>query len=173
MALARFVHLTPEKNVKAILRGGIKPGLTWSPRQDVPKGVFMLPVTPHFYISHQWLRELKRTGQRTIMGVYIRLPDDEPVWIAHYNAHHRSVTAAEAAGLVRKLGATAEGYEVILPRKVDKSEIHQVRSLPQVLGWRYDPGSHSKPFCGCIVCVPPGTPRSRIKNVTWEKRVNS
>ena len=171
--MARFVHLTPEKNVKAILRGGIKPGRTWSPRSEVPIGVFILPVTPHFYISHQWLRELKRQGQRTIMGVYIRLPDDEVVWIAHYNAQHRSMTAAEAAGVVRKMGTAAEGYEIILPRKVEKSEIHQVRSLPQVLGWRYDPASHTKPFCGCIVCVPPGTPRSRIKNITWEKKVNS
>jgi hypothetical protein len=167
--LARFIHLTPEKNVKAILRGGIKVGATWSPR-DVPQGVFLMPVTSHFYISHQWLRELKRTGQRTIVGVYVCIPDDEPVWVGHYNVNHRSVSAVEAAGLIRKLGTTAEGYEVILPRKVDTNEIHAVRNLPQVLGWRYQPESHSKPYCGCIVCVPPGTPRARIKNVTWEKR---
>jgi len=167
--MSLLVHLTAEKNVRSILRDGIKPGHTWS-RREVPKGVFMLPVTPNFYISHQWLRELKRSGQRTVTGIYVRIPDAEPVWLGHYNSNHRLVTAAAAAGLIRKMGADTEGYEVILPRKVEKNEIHKVRSLPQVLGWRYQPGSHAKPYCGCIVCVPPGSPRARIKNDEWERR---
>jgi len=48
--MAMFVHLTPEKNVSAIARSGIKP---------MPKagyyGVFAMPVTRNFYASHQWL----------------------------------------------------------------------------------------------------------------------
>lgn len=167
--MAMFVHLSAEKNVQAILRGGIRPGRAWS-RRDLPNGVFMLPVTSNFYVSHQWLRELKRSGQRTIVGIYVRIPDDEPVWIGHYHKNHRSLTAAEAAGLIREMGARAEGYELILPRKVEKSEIHKVRHLPQILGWRYEPGAHAKRYCGCIVCVPRGTPRARIKNAAWERR---
>jgi hypothetical protein len=33
-------------------------------------------------------------------------------------------------------------------------ELHQVRSLPQVVGWRYAPGSSGKPpFCVCEYCT--------------------
>ena len=58
--MPRFVHLTPERFVKRILRSGI----------TGERGVFCLPVLPSYVIAHQWLRELKRGGQRTIMGVY-------------------------------------------------------------------------------------------------------
>lgn len=36
-----------------------------------PVGIFAMPVTRNFYISHQWLRELKRRGQGAIAGVYL------------------------------------------------------------------------------------------------------
>src|SRR5262249_1996251 len=33
-------------------------------------------------------------------------------------------------------------------------EIHRVRALPQVLGWRYFPGAHAKPpRCTCMYCT--------------------
>ncbi|SMD06065.1 hypothetical protein [Kibdelosporangium aridum] len=49
--MALFVHLTPEKNVRGIVRSGIKKGAN---------GVFCLPILPSYVISHQWLRELRR-----------------------------------------------------------------------------------------------------------------
>ncbi len=88
--MAMFVHLTPEKSVDAIRRGGIKARLADESR---PKGVFAMPVTADFYVSHQWLRELKRGGQRTICAVYFRIPDEERVYIGHYAAEPLETTA--------------------------------------------------------------------------------
>jgi hypothetical protein len=54
-------------------------------------------MTRDFYVSHQWLRELKRRGQGPIVGIYFRIPDGESVWIGHYGRPHEEVTAAAAA----------------------------------------------------------------------------
>jgi hypothetical protein len=133
-------------------------------------------VTRNFYVAHQWLRELKRAGGGTIAGVYFRIPDDEPVEVGHYNSLHVAMTAAEAVALLmtaerqdpgtarlrdkqsravqqgRRLPSSPEGYEVILPRKVERSEILRVKALPQVVGWRYYPGANGRPPCTCICC---------------------
>jgi hypothetical protein len=165
-----FVHLTPEKHVKQILRAGIIP-----PRRPSrwltswPGCVYAMPVTPDFYLSHQWLRELKRQGQRTICAVYFRIPDEESVWVGHYSQNHRSMTAAEAVGLILESRAV-EGYEVIISRPITAGEIYRVRHLPQVVGWRYQPGAHELSTCMCIVCNPPGTINSRKKGEAWEAR---
>jgi hypothetical protein len=142
--MALFVHLAAEKNIPGIRRSGIR-------LRRPAKGVYAMPVTPNFFVSHQWLRELKRGGQRVILGVYFRIPDGERVWVGRYNEPHREMTAAQAAGLVMK-GAEPEGYEVIIGRAIEKSEIHRIRKLSQVLGWRYDPKAHGKPPCGCPYC---------------------
>ena len=92
--MAMFVHLTPESGVPLIRRNGIR-----RLRRAVgnfPGGVFAVPVTRNFYVSHQWLRELKRRNQGAIVGVYFRVPDEERVWVGHYNQHHRWMSAAEA-----------------------------------------------------------------------------
>jgi hypothetical protein len=39
---------------------------------------------------------MKRRGQAAIVGVYFRIPDEEVVWVGHYNQAHRRMTAAEA-----------------------------------------------------------------------------
>ena len=166
--MATFVHLTSEKNIKAITHSGIKPG---RPRGVLPKGVFAVPVTPDFYGSHQWLRELRRSGQRTLCAVYLRIPDDEPVYVGHYNEHHQVLTAAEAVANFLQ-AQNSDGCEVLISRKVRPGEIQQVRHLPQVVGWRYRPDSHAKPFCGCIMCIGLGTIRSRQKNRAWEAKFN-
>ncbi len=147
--MAMFVHLTVEKNLKAILRRGLsrlrKP-------HGYPSGIFAMPVTRNFYISHQWLRELKRRGQGPIAGVYFRIADDEMVWVGHYNQPHQSMTAAQATALIADQ-KNSEGYQVIVPRRIARSEIHRVRQLPQVLGWRYQPGAHGKQPCPCPACT--------------------
>ena len=157
-----FVHLAPEKASKAIRRTGIKPSekRTLPDGSRLPSGVFAMPVVPNFYISHQWLRELKASGSRTIIGVYFRIPDDEVVLIGHYNLNHREVTAAEAIRIIMHT-EQAEGYEVIILRKIQPSEVHKIRHLPQVIGWRYYPGAHGNPPCGCQVCQPEDRSGSR------------
>ena len=70
--MTTFVHLTAERNVRGIRRAGLRAAPT---RPDLPEGVYALPTGPEFALSHQWLREMKWSGQRTIWAVYFRLPD--------------------------------------------------------------------------------------------------
>ena len=167
-----FVHLTAERNLRSIRRSGIVPAKV----RFGPRGVYALPVTRNFYVSHQWLRELRRWGGGTILGVYFRLPAAEPVEVGHFNRGRIPMSAAEAAGLlfqaeerdprraraedehskrIRKgqaLPSSAEGYEVFIPRAILLAEILRVKALPQVVGWRYRPGSNGQPPCACICC---------------------
>jgi hypothetical protein len=145
-----FVHLAPESRGALIRRNGLIRLRTASAQR--PGGIFAVPVTRTFYISHQWVRELKRRGQGSIVGVYFRIPDDETGWVGHYNKEHRTMTAAQAAA---DFGAAvnAEGWQVIIPRRIEPSEIMRLRSLPQVVGWRYFPGAEGKRPCACKYCT--------------------
>jgi hypothetical protein len=146
-----FVHLAPESRLTKIRRNGISRLRRAS--GDRPGGVFAVPVTRNFYISHQWLRELKRRGQGAISGVYFRLSDAEPVWVGHYGQQHRLMTAVQAVAEFRAAD-DRRGWEVIIPRRVGAKEIHRVRSLPQVVGWRFSPGAKGKPpYCTCKYCT--------------------
>lgn len=157
-----FVHLTPESAAGRIRRSGIAPGRHSG-------GVFAMPVTRNFYVSHQWLRELKRRGGRTMVGVYFRVPDDEVVLAGRYHEPHQSMTAAEAAAAF--MGTeNREGWEVIIPRRIAAAEIHRVRILPQVMGWRFFPEAKGKPpFCTCKYCTRGeyGSRRLRARFGTW------
>ena len=146
--MAMLVHLTSEKNATRIARSGIRCRRSSDPAGRV---VFAMPVTRCYYTSNQWLRELKRSGQRTIVAVHFRVPDDELVLIGHYGSEHRLVTAAQAVGIVAK-AANSEGYEVLIARRIEPSEIHAVRGVRQVTGWRYYPGAHGRRPCGCSYC---------------------
>jgi hypothetical protein len=148
--MAMFVHLALESDVGHILRVGLR--RLRRPCGDFPGGLFAVPVTPDFYLTHQWLRELKRRNRGPLAGVYFRIPDEEPVLVGHYNQPHDWVTAAGAvAGF---LAGGHLGWEVIIPRPVAAQEIRRVRRLPQVVGWRYSPTAKGKrPFCGCRFCT--------------------
>lgn len=135
-----------------------------------------MPLTRSFYISHQWLRELRRHGGGTIFGIYFRVPDETPVLVGHYGSRHVEMTAAEAVGLMmaaelrdpvrarerderskslrrgRGMPSSPEGYEVFIPGRIPKSAITKIKPLPQVVGWRYRPGAHGRPPCACICC---------------------
>jgi hypothetical protein len=146
-----FVHLAPETRAALIRRNGIRRLRKASGNR--PGGIFAVPVTRSFYVSHPWLRELKRRGQGTISGVYFRLPDDEPVWVGHYAQNHRRMTAAQAAAEFHA-AEDRQGWEVIIPRTISPKEIHRVRALPQVVGWRFSRGAKGKPpFCTCKYCT--------------------
>jgi hypothetical protein len=144
-----FVHLAPASRVPLIRRNGI--GRLRRAGGGRPGGLFAVPVTRNFYVSHQWLRELKRRGQGPIAAVYFRVPDEEPVWVGHYNQAHQPMTAAEAVAEFLSSEAR-EGWQVVIPRRISAREIHRVRSVPQVVGWRYQPGSHGQRPCGCPFC---------------------
>ena len=146
--MAMFVHLTLEKNLNLILRNGIS---HLRKRSHQPRGVYASPVTRNFYASHQWLRELKRGRQGTILGIYFRIPDEELIWVGHYGQSHQQMMAKEAIALIIK-AELKEGFEVIIPRKISAKEITRFKSIPQVVGWRYFPGSHGKKPCGCDYC---------------------
>jgi len=162
--MARFVHLAPEKAVSAIRRAGIKAQrLGRSPGDGFEKAVYAMPEVEDFQVSHQWLRELKRSGQRTIVGIYFRVPDDQRVLIGHYSRKHRELTAAEAVGIVRDAEA-AEGFEVLIPRRIEPDEIHRVAALPQVTGWRYHPGAKGTKPCGCPFCTKGDIKSKRIRD---------
>lgn len=59
--MAMFVHLAPESRIALIRRNGIR--RLRRAAGEFPGGVFAVPVTRNFYISHQWLRELKRRNE--------------------------------------------------------------------------------------------------------------
>lgn len=146
--MAMFVHLAPESQVKNILRSGLR-RLRKTP--DGLPGIFAMPVTRNFYISHQWLRELKRKNAGPMAGIYFRIPDEEMVSLGHYNEDHQTLTAAEAVAAIMAC-QSPEGYEVIIARRIDAKEIHRVRKLPQIVGWRYYPDSHGREPCDCEYC---------------------
>ena len=149
--MAMFVHLAPADRSEKIRRNGIRRlrKATWA----CPGGVFAVPVTPNFYISHQWLRELKRRGVRTFAGVYFRVPDDDLVWLGHYGQAHRQMTAAEALGAFMTAD-DRQGWQVIVPHAIEPKQIHRIRDLPQVIGWRFYPTAKGQPpYCGCDFCA--------------------
>ena len=159
--MALFVHLAPEKQSATIRRSGIKPRrMPEGDRAGFERVVFAMPVTNDFYASHQWLRELKRNGQRTIVGVYFRVPDEQRVMVGHYSQAHLEMTASEATGLIFNL-QNAEGYEVLIPRKIEAEEIRDIKCVPQVLGWRYHPQAKGTKPCGCPVCIGRGEIKSK------------
>ncbi len=164
--MAMFVHLAPESRVALIRRNGIRRlRRAWN---DFPGGVFAVPVTRNFYISHQWLRELKRRNQGAFAGIYFRIPDEEQVWVGHYGQHHRWMSAAEAVAEF-STAEDAQGWEVVIPRRIEASELHRVRQLPQVIGWRFSPTSKGKPpFCTCKFCT-----RSEYGSRRMRKRLGS
>jgi hypothetical protein len=166
--MALFVHLSPETNRRAILRSGIRPSRLRRPLQEgSERAVYAAPITSNFYATHQWLRELKRSGQRTIIGITFRIPDEEKVLLGRYNQAHQSCTAAEAIGRFTKL-EKCDGYEVLIPRRIKKSEIHSIRHLPQLLGWRYYPDAKGRRPCPCPYCTKGDIKSKRIRQSSEE-----
>lgn len=138
--MVRFVHLTPEKNVDGILRSGIT---QLRPQDDHPKGIFAMPVARSFYVSHQWLGELKERGHLLVAALYFQVPDSEPVWVGHYRHSHQRMTAAEAIAVVER-EQRPEGFEVIIPRPIQPTEIRRIHHLARVFGWRRQPGENKQ-----------------------------
>jgi hypothetical protein len=148
-----LVHIAPEKDIGSIRRAGIRIG-------KFRNGVYAMPVLKNFVVSHQWLRELKRGGGRTLSAVHFRIPDGETVLMGHYSKEQVEVTAAQAAHAIMH-AEDPLGMQIIVPRAIAPKEIHAIRSVPQVLGWRYFPGAHARKPCGCPYCQSRGAIKSR------------
>ena len=140
-----LVHLADEKNAGKILKNGIKTGRYGT-------GLFCMPVLPNFYVSHQWLRELKRSGVRSYVGVYFKVPSLTMVYAGRYGKPHRHITVGEA---IKEIMALEDplGYELIIDRKILPGEITRIKNLPQNIGWRYFPESHNVKPCSCEYCL--------------------
>lgn len=144
-----FVHITSEDIAKKVRRGGIKPAKSNGRRLH---GVFAMPVTPHFPISHQWVREMKQWRRRgPMVGVYFRIPDSELVWAGRYNQQHQQMTAAQAAAQVMSQRMMT-GIQVVISRRIIPKEILRIRSLPQLVGWRHYPEAHGNRPWSCPCC---------------------
>lgn len=147
--MTTLVHIADAKLAARITRAGLTPG-------KATRVVYFMPVLRDHFISHQWLRELKRSGVRTLVGVYFKLPSEEVVWAGKYNEPHQPIALGLA---VRQLMDLVDplGYEMFIQRKITASEITSVRNLPQKIGWRYQPHAHGKKPCGCPACLPRGS----------------
>jgi hypothetical protein len=147
-----FVHIADERDIASIRRTGLRlPRVSPLARPGHPVGVFALPVTANFPVTHQWVRELKKRGFKVAVGIYFRVPSQEPVWAGRYDEEKVRMSAAQAAAFLGK--EQVLGYEVVIPRSVSAGEIEAVRSLPQTVGWRHFPGAHERGIvCGCKNC---------------------
>lgn len=148
--MAQFVHLTYEAALARIRRDGIR--RLRKVRGELPRGVYAVPMTRDFFISHQWLRELKRRNGGMVAGVYFRIPDEQAVLVGHYNQAHCEMSAAEAVSVFMS-AKNREGWEVLIPRRILAKEIHRIKLLPQTVGWRYFPDAKRKPPCTCAFCT--------------------
>ena len=145
-----LVHLADERHASKIVNAGIKIG------KHHP-GIYCMPVLQNFYVTHQWLRELKRSGVKTYVGVYFKLASTQMVYAGKYNEPHRHITLGQA---IKEIMALEDplGYELIVDKKIEPKEIIKIKNLPQNIGWRYSPTSKGKKPCTCEFCL-----RSSIK----------
>jgi hypothetical protein len=157
ITMPQFVHLADDKDIAIIIKNGIKASKIYG-REE--KGIFATPVLQNYYQSHQWLRELKRRGIRTISAIQFRVDDTCPVSIGRYNEPHLDTTAAEAVRIFMD-HVTGLGLEVIFTGSIPPKSITRNYTPNQIVGWRYYPEAQSserKP-CGCSYCQ-----RGQIKN---------
>ena len=143
-----FIHITDKKDEQLVMRNGIRA----AKRRTGVRGVYATPVVPNFATTHQWARELKRRGIRTLICVQFKIPDEELVLIGQYNGQKLEMAAAEALGAVLN-HTDPMGLEVVIPRRITAREVTRTYPAPRITGWRYYPNAKGKqPFCHCKWC---------------------
>ena len=141
--MVSFIHIADKNNEQAILRNGIRSNKL---RTGV-RGVYAMPIVPKFTTTHQWSRELKRRGIRTLICVQFKILDRHPVLVGRYNGEKIEMTAAEALAAVFK-HLDPMGLEIVIPRSIAAKEITRTYLAPRTTGWRYYPAAKGKPpFC--------------------------
>ncbi len=145
--MVSFLHIADKNEEKSIAKNGIRSG-----KLKAARGVYAVPVVPNYATTHQWARELKRSGVRTLICVQFKIPNNESVWVGRYNGEKLEMTASEAAAAFVK-HTDPMGLEVIVPRKILPKEITGSYIAPRIAGWRYYPDAKGKkPFCHCKFC---------------------
>ncbi len=120
-----------------------------------------MPVTQNYWITHQWLREMRRFTQSQILGVYFTVPDEERILAGHYSEQPHSVLASNAQNALR---LRPEGFQVIIPHSIANNQISRIKNLPQVTGWKFHPAAKGERICFCPACiVSNSTGSTRIK----------
>jgi len=153
--MPQFIHLTDERLLARLKKSGIRM-TNWG--RNI-RGVYATPVMKDFQVSHQWLRELKNRGIRTIGALQFKIPDEEGVLVGRYNEKPLAVTAAQAVKVFMD-HSTGLGLQILVLRRIEPKEITRSYVPRQIIGWRYHPDAHGKPpFCGCDYCQ-----RGLIKN---------
>jgi len=163
-----FVHLAPEPYQKRILRNGISPTKLKHVADGGDRFVWAFPVLESHTLTHQWTRELKRRGARTMVAITFRIEAGEPVFAQRYNEPLCAMTAGEAVALIRALD-DPRGAEVIIPRRILPGEIVRAKTLRQHFGWRYFPAvkTADRRPCDCPYCMP----RGEVKAKRYRDRV--
>lgn len=161
-----LVHLADEREAANIRRNGIKIG-------KYRQGIFCMPVLQNFYLSHQWLRELKRRGVKTFVGVYFKADSKMKVYAGKYNTDHKHIELGQAIREIQTMDDPL-GYEIIIDRKIEAKEIQKIKGLPQNLGWRYKPRSNGQRPCSCNYCIRSSIRANKIreKYEPQEKKVS-
>lgn len=158
-----LVHLADERESASIKRNGIKIG-------KYRQGIFCMPVLQNFYVSHQWLRELKRRGVKTFVGVYFKVDSKTKVFAGKYTTEHKHIELGQAIKEIKALEDPL-GYEIIIDRKIEAKEIEKIKQLPQNIGWRYQPGANGKRPCSCDYCIKSTIKANRIREKYDPKEV--
>ena len=127
--MVSFIHIADKHDEQAILRSGIRA----DKRQTGVRGVYAAPVVPNFATTHQWARELKRRGIRTLICVQFKISDRDCVLLGKYNGEKLEMTAAEAMGVVLN-HTDPMGLEVVIPRKITAREITRTYAAPRTTG---------------------------------------
>ena len=140
-----LVHFADEKRAKMILKTGLKLG-------KYSSGIYCMPVLQNFYVSHQWLRELKSSSVKTLIAVYFKVDTSELVYAGKYGTRHKLITLGKAIAEIKSIEDPL-GYELIVDRKIEAKEVSRIKLLPQNIGWRYMPDSHNKKPCLCEFCL--------------------
>ncbi len=132
--MVSFVHIADKNDEVSIVKNGIRS----LKRKTGVRGVYAVPVVPNYATTHQWGRELKRRGIKTLLCVQFKIPDDEFVLVGKYNGEKLQMTASEAAAAVLT-HTDPMGLEVVVPRKIMAKEITRTYLAPRITGWRYYP----------------------------------
>lgn len=132
--MPQFIHLTDTKLTPRIRKNGILTRRIWS-REGKAKALHAMPVLPNHYVSHQWLRELRRRGTRSMSAVQFHAPDDCMVQVGRYNGDHLECTAAEAVRVFLQ-HENGMGLQVIFAQSIPAADITRIYTPRQIVGWR-------------------------------------
>jgi hypothetical protein len=148
--MPQFIHLFDSKLLKRVSRLGITAKKVRIAAKV--KGFYCVPVSRNYFKSHQWLRELKRKGVKSIHAAQFKIDDETEVYIGRYNEEPLTVKASEAVEIFEK-HIDGLGLEIIVPLTISAKSITRIYYPNQVLGWRFHPEAKGKkPFCGCKYC---------------------